>query len=33
MLTAGLSILGGLIKTADDAEDLAEARGLVGQRP
>jgi V8-like Glu-specific endopeptidase len=31
MLTAGLSILGSLIETTDDAEDLAEARGLVGR--
>jgi V8-like Glu-specific endopeptidase len=31
MLTAGLSILGGLIETSDDAEELAEARGLVGR--
>src|SRR4029077_5004130 len=31
MLTAGLSILGGLIETTDDAEELAEARGLVGR--
>src|SRR5690242_1206399 len=31
MLTAGLSILHGLIETADDAEELAEARGLVGR--
>src|SRR6185437_16764875 len=31
MLTAGLSSLEGLIETTDDAEDLAEARGLVGR--
>ena len=31
VLTAGLSILEGLIETTDDAEDLAEARGLVGR--
>jgi V8-like Glu-specific endopeptidase len=31
ILTAGLSILDGLIETTDDAEELAEARGLVGR--
>jgi V8-like Glu-specific endopeptidase len=31
MLAAGLSILGGLIETTADAEELAEARGLVGR--
>jgi V8-like Glu-specific endopeptidase len=31
MLTAGLSILGGLIETVSDAEELAEAHGLVGR--
>ena len=31
MLTAGLSILDGLIETTDDAGELAEARGLVGR--
>jgi V8-like Glu-specific endopeptidase len=31
MLTAGLSILDGLIETTDDAAELAEARGLVGR--
>ena len=31
MLIAGLSILGGLIETTDDADDLAEACGLVGR--
>jgi hypothetical protein len=31
MLTAGLSILSGLIETTDDAEELFEARGLVGR--
>jgi hypothetical protein len=30
-LTAGLSILDGMIETGDDAEELAEARGLVGR--
>jgi V8-like Glu-specific endopeptidase len=31
VLTAGLSILDALIETADDTEELAEARGLVGR--
>lgn len=31
MLTAGLSILGGLIETTDDTAELAEARGLIGR--
>ena len=31
ILTAGLSILDGLIEATDDPEELAEARGLVGR--
>ena len=31
MLTAALSILGGLVETTDDPAELAEARGLIGR--